>query len=175
MKKYLAVGLASMAITAVPFFSSISHAAGGAVIDELNITLYDSCTIDRSEGLGEYYSTVIPGSHSNNFATSVFSVSCNNPDVYYITAQFSDLTDESDHKIVYRASEPNDNASYWAVKAGQTIPSQTYVTSGDRILSVTAADEGESVSVRYSVGVSPDQPAGSYTGTATYTLVSGDN
>ena len=157
--------------------SSASYASGRSATREATITLQDTCTFSRAEGDGNYSGIILPGGYSDNFASSVLSVSCNTPDVYYVTAQFSNLTDEhnTNNTINYTTANPNGSFSGWGVKAGKTIPSQVRIENGSRLIDVTTADNGSTTTIRYSVSASPDQPAGTYSGTATYILISGNN
>lgn len=177
MKKLSLVGIASILLTVISISLSTPYANGQSVTKEATITLQDTCTFSRTEGNGEYSGVILPGSYSENFASSVLSVACNTPDVYYVTAHFSNLTDENNENniINYTTTNPNGSFSGWSVKAGKTIPSQTYVENDSRFIDATTADDGITTTIRYSVSASPDQPSGSYSGTATYILISGNN
>ncbi len=173
MKKVFVAGLASVALAAVPVLSSFAEAS--MTTDTLTINLTDSCEFERTVGDGDYGVTLHPGSYALNFASSTFTVTCNTPDTYTVTAQFSDLlnTTNENESIVYSAADPNGTASTWQTKLGATNNIAVNLSNGDTILSASSANGGASAVVRYSVGAASDQGSGTYTGKATYTLVSG--
>ncbi len=173
MKKILIAGAVTAAtITAIPIVSSF--AATSSVVDHINIVLQDTCAFQRTLGEGDYSATINPGTYSVNFASSTFTVTCNNPDRYTVTASFSDL--ESDEgSIIYSTKNPDGSASSWNAKLTDDTHMASNVTNGDTIMG-TEGDTlsgGATATVRYSVGASTDQSGGTYTGTATYTLISG--
>ena len=172
MKKLLLVGAASAVGAAVPIISSFATTAPG-IQDNLTIMLSDTCEFARSMGEGDYSASINPGGYSANFASSTFTVTCNTPDVYTVTAQYSDLLNEEDDAISYSIYDPTGAESAWTAKLGENIGTAVNVTNGEPIMQASVADGGASATVRYSVGASSSQAAGTYTGKATYTLVSG--
>ncbi|MBQ3348645.1 hypothetical protein IJG90_03985 [Candidatus Saccharibacteria bacterium] len=172
MKTTLIVGsMAAAALAAVPILSAF--AATSSVQDNFSVTLVDSCAFDRTGGDGNYSVSINPGGYSANFASSVFTVTCNTPDVYTVTAEFSDLSNGEDGSIAYSIYDPTGAESAWTAKLGESIGTAVNVTSGEQIMQASVADGGATATVRYSVGAASDQDAGTYSGYAKYTLVSG--
>ena len=172
MKKTFIAAAVPLALAAVPVVSSF--AASGAVTDNFSLSIIDSCFFDRTSGDGDYAVSVNPGTYSVNFASSVFTVACNTPDTYTVTAVFTDLTNGNSDSINYSIYDPDGTQSAWTAKVGDILPNAVNVVNGSTILNATVADGGATATVRYSVGAASNQAAGTYTGTATYTLVSGN-
>lgn len=175
MRKMLLVGMvASAAVAAMPIVSSF--ALTGGTVDNLVINLQDSCSLDRTTGDGNYNVSINPGGYSKNFASSTFTVTCNTPYIYTLTAQFSDLTSDGETPISYSTYDPTGAESIWTAKKDDntTAAPSANIANGDLILQTSTANSGSTVTVRYSVGAASNQAAGTYTGKATYTLVSGN-
>lgn len=181
MKKIAMVGagVASLALAAMPMVTSFADETG--VVDKFQVSLYDTCAFEKTASIGtqgeitdEYNVSIIPGSYASGFGGSTFTVTCNTPDTYEVTAQFSDLVMEgTDEAITYSNINPDGSNSVWTTTLGDAGEAPRNLTSGDTILSAEQADGGSSATVHYSVGAASDQATGSYSGKATYTLVSG--
>lgn len=172
MKKTFVAVVTSLTFAAVPVISSF--ATSDSVTDNLSISIADSCSFDRTSGNGEYAATINAGTYAANFASSTFTVTCNTFDTYTVTAVFSDLTNGAEDSISYGTHDPNGSESIWTAKLGDSTSAAVNVANGDSIINTTVADGGSTATVRYSVGAASNQAAGTYTGRATYTLVSGN-
>ena len=181
MKKLMVAGAASVALAIVPMLTSF--AATSEVTDSLEVLLSDTCAFEKTASAGttgeivnEYSTSIMPGSYSSGFGGSTFTVTCNAPDTYTVTAVFSDLVQEgTGEAITYSTLTPDGSSSIWTTTLGDAGEAPRNVTSGDAILNTTHADGGASATVHYSVGASTGQAAGAYSGSAVYTLVSGGN
>ena len=182
MKKLMVAGVASVALAIVPMMTSFATTSE-AVKDSLDVTIYDTCAFEKTASAGttgevinEYSTSIMPGAYSLGFGGSTFTVTCNTPDVYTVTAVFSDLVQDGvDEAIAYSTLNPDGSRSIWTTTIGEPGEAPRNVTSGDTILSATQADGGSTATVHYSVGAASGQAAGAYSGSAVYTLVSGGN
>lgn len=173
MKKLIIAGASTaLVLAAIPLLSS--SADTNTITDRISLILQDTCDFERTSGEGNYTATIMPGTYSNNFASSTFTVTCNDPDVYTVTAEFTDLTAEDASPITYDSTtNPNGENSTWVTKITDDERPATNVANGAVIMTTTLADGGSTATVRYSVGASSDQDTGTYTGHAIYTMVSG--
>lgn len=170
MKKSLIAGAASLALAALPVVSTF---AATSVIDTINVTVNDeTCTFNRTAGEGTYNTTIIPGNFVENFGSSTFTTTCNDPtDIQNvsITASFTALTDgDTTNDILYSANAVDGSASTWRATLGDLSATATPLSEGDSIL--TAGTESTSATVWYSVSAKAGHNPGTYKGYATYTL-----
>lgn len=144
----------------------------------------------------ETYAITLVGGKSANIGTSTFSVTCNDHiNGHYMTAQFTGLNGGdgiTDSHIPYNgAAAVADGTSSWNATAtanntlGVTAGRITATETGSNTYLYNAAIYSSSDSknttpvsaatfdVTYAVGTSASQAAGSYTGSAAYTLTSG--
>lgn len=179
MKKIIIAGAVSVTMAAIPVLTSFAETS--VVVDYIQIELHDTCAFSRTSSAGvdgdpvsEYSATILPGSYSSGFGGSTLTVSCNIPDTYYVTAEFTDLALQGGSELIpYDIVNPDGSNTLWTTTMGDPGEVPHNVVNGDTILEADQASGGASASVHYSVGAAVGQASGSYSGTATYTLVSG--
>lgn len=142
-----------------------------SISDQLEVVVEDACTLTRTSGSGNYTATMLPSELNNNFATSTYHVFCNDADGFKIDAAFTSLAGPGED-ITYSAENPTADSGTWTASVttdGITtnIPAEngTLMTNPG----ITAPD-GQSATITYKVSTKNNQAAGTYTGTATYTL-----
>ena len=191
MKKALIAGVTSAVLAALPVAMSFA-----ATTDEVtaSVKVNTSCTIARlaygSGGVGEGSShkngtgsvsgtwgtsnSTLTATVSNGFATPVdtplgksnFNVTCNDPDGYTLKVATSNLTAGGDLVIPANANY-SASVSGWGVIYNGSVYANT---EGVTLVSVQSSTNGTAYEVGYGVGISGSQAAGTYTGTATYTV-----
>lgn len=185
MKKALVVGAASVALAALPVVATFAD-----VVDTVKVTINDNCTLSRESygtssgvtnnpshknGTGGTWSTtagqdiltttMTNGSTQANLGSSQFKVVCNNGLGYKVTVQTTSLSGGTGTTAI-----PN-NTDYSASKSGWSpVSGSTKLTNGGTVTNANAATAGTVFEVSYGVGISTTQAAGTYTGTATYSL-----
>lgn len=156
-----------------------------------------SSELSWTENTGTYAITLV-GGKSATIGTSTFSVTCNDTTAgHYLAAQFTGLnggTGITGAHIAYDGSAAvADDTSSWnatatvnstlGVSAGLITATETesnphsYVYNaalyGSSASTNKTAVSGQTFDITYAVGTANDQPSGSYTGSAVYTLTSG--
>ena len=165
-----AAGVVSLGLACIPMMGT--HADTASVADTISLNLTDSCAIDRTYGNGEYEATVSPGGISHNFGRSTFEVTCNIPNTFEVTAEFTDLAIEGgDGTIAYSAANPDGINSSWVAAVGDAANTTEILANGDNLMASTTATGSASATVKYSVGAGTTQASGTYSGQATYTLI----
>lgn len=191
MKKTLILGAVSAALAALPVVACFAE-----VVDIVSVTVNPSCTIARlaygSDGTGE------EGSHKNGtgtiagtwgsanstltvtmsngtttptnapLGTSRFNVTCNDPDGYRVSVTTTDLTVDGTDLTIPASTTYSATTSGWGVIYNGAIYASTEGTTLVNAAGVTTG--GTAYEVGYGVGISSNQAAGTYTGTATYTV-----
>ena len=170
MKKTLIAGAASLAIAALPVVSTF---AATSVVDTINVTVNDeTCTFNRTAGEGTYNATIIPGNFVENFGSSTFTTTCNDPTTIQnvsVTASFTALTDgDTDNDIIYSSNAVDGSASTWRATVGDLSATATALSEGGSV--IAGGTDSTSATVWYSVSAKSGQNPGTYTGYATYTL-----
>ena len=189
MKKALIAGAVSAVLAALPVAMSFAD-----VVDEVSVTVNESCTIARlayADGVGEESShkngtgaisgtwgssnSTLTATMSNGSATPIdaplgtsrFNVMCNDKDGYKLSVATSDLT--AGNNLTIPA-----NANYSATSSGWgVIYNGNIYADNSGVILVSVANTttaGTAYEVGYGVGISGVQAAGTYTGTATYTV-----
>lgn len=169
MKKTLIAGAASFALAAMPV---IGVFAVDPVVDTLTVTVAESCTFTHTSGDGQFTHTMNAGALDTAFGTSSLTASCNNGTGYTIGAVFTSLkktTGASSSDIAYSADTPTAGSGTWTANNGTA----NIAATGGVLASRNAQDPagGSTYTVTYAVSTHNDQAQGTYTGTATYTLV----
>ena len=142
-----------------------------AVVDNLSVTVDEICTFSRTAGSA----TITKAMTANAAATSMgttntFKAVCNANSGYTVAATWTALSSASSSTtFVYNAS-PAKGYNRWAAYLNGS--STALAASSAKLMNTSAADssDGTSVTVAYKVSTASDVPAGTYTGTATYTL-----
>ena len=171
MKKSLVAGAASLAFAAMPVVG-VFATNPAAVQDQLTVTVNESCTFARVGGSDTITETMTAGQLKSDFGGNTFKSTCNNGKGYDINATFTDLTITSGTgaAITYDGTAaPTANSGTWNASVGGSILAKT----GDVIGSRNTQDPsgGSTYTVSYAVSVHNDQAKGTYSGTATYSLV----
>ena len=142
----------------------------------------------------------VSGTPATEGAENTITISCNALDGYRILAAYTDLT-HTDEVTKINPGAVSEGTSFWALHidvvngadgnlnaasgfGGQTSSEDNYnylsAASGNVVASKTFDSThknvaSESFTVKYKVGASTTQKAGTYTGTVTYTLAQGQN
>ena len=168
MKKTLIAGAASFALAAMPV---IGVFAVDPVVDTLTVTVAESCTFTHTSGDGQFTHTMNAGALDSAFGTSSFTAQCNNGAGYSIGAAFTSLIKTggaANRNIAYSETDPTAGSGTWTAFNGTANILATGGVLGQR--STQDPQGGSTYSVTYKVSTFDDQPQGTYTGTATYTL-----
>jgi len=200
MKKSLiaGAGVAALAMAAFPFALASAARPTESVVDHLTINLSETCSLARTSATPataqtgampsdatwtantETYEATLVAGKAATIGTTVLTTICNDTtNGYNVTATFSGLTKGTGtgaKTIAYDGSAPvADNVSSWNVTNTLQGGSAALVAaSGDPILpQTTTATAATTNTLVYKVGTTTTQDAGTYTGTATYTLTYG--
>lgn len=170
MKKSLVAGAASLAFATMPVIG-VFATNPSSVVDTLQVTIAESCDFQRTTGSANETKGLTAGQLDTDFATHVFTATCNNGLGYDINAVFTSLTHtgNSGAPIAYSATTPTAGSGTWtAALSGGNI-----AETGGKLGSLGTQDPagGTTYSVTYKVSLANDQAQGTYQGTATYTLV----
>lgn len=183
MKKGIVTGsVAALALTVLPVASVFA-----TEVDTVNVTVSPSCTLARqayasggvtnntshmngtdgtwstTAGENKLSATRANGTVTTGLGTSQFKVVCNNASGYKVTVATTALTSGS-------LSIPS-NTSYSASASGWSpIVDTEKIANGGTVRTESATTAGTTFEVGYGVGISATQAAGTYSGTATYTL-----
>lgn len=163
MKKKIMLGVATLALAAVPMASTFADSA-----DTVSLTISTTCTITggttHSESGGLNALVSISG--------STFTIKCNGAKGYTATLKSATAMQNgtvSSYTIPYYSSTaPAAGGGVWGAYIGS---GSSPVAVGGTIKETSAADtsaSGSTVTMNYKVGTTSTQAAGTYTGTATY-------
>ena len=194
-KSLIAAGAASVALAAMPVLGVFADddptpPANPSVQDTINVTVDPSCTF-TANGTDVSYSVtgtnasgkVYPVNNSSHEHS--FTVFCNNNAGYHVTAAATALnqTPSISANFAYVATLPTSGADgAWnaTIAAGTGLESTDIDQLADggaskTIVTLTNASAagGETFTANYSAWIGTATPAGTYSGTITYTLVSG--
>lgn len=196
-KSIIAAGAASVALAAMPIVGVFADpVTEDSVMDTINVTVNPSCefTAGKTDPAATYSGSGSNGA-SATFATAAhnFTVFCNNNAGYRVTAstdalQSGGITDIFAYKTSLPTSRTDTDANdgAWNVTISQTgtalnITQLNNPTSGSTATSGTIAThtgastaDGESFTATYAAWIGNETPTGTYTGTITYTLVTGN-
>ena len=184
MKKALIAGAASVALAAMPLVGVFADGDITTMTDTLNITVNPTCTFQVASGhesVDESFSATMTASEVKTFTASAAKIYCNQYNGYKVSATFTSLngkvtgTETSNgNSITYKpnAAAAADDGKWSAAISGDGITGTIYPASGSYIIeqSANTPAAGHSFQAVYTVGAASDQAAGTYTGTATYTL-----
>lgn len=166
MKKKLIIGVASLALATAPVVSAF---AATTASDTVQVTVSIACDIT---GGGTKTGTASTSSVIS-ITGSTFHGNCNAPKGYTIAlSSATDLTNSSSstYKIPYTSSAPTAGTAGWTVYNGSNI----MTTAGaNPIASTSASDRGtgtDATAPTYKVAITNTQAAGTYSGTATFTI-----
>ena len=184
MKKLLTVGIASLALAAVPVIGAFAD-----FTDTIQLTINESCTLTRqayssggvtnntshkngtdgtwstTAGTDTLSTTRSNGTVTTALGSSQFKVVCNRIGGYKVTVATTALSTSG-----ATATIPS-NTTYSASTSGWSpISGTTKLANGATVNTVTSPTSGTTFEVSYGVGINATQSAGTYTGTATYSL-----
>ena len=168
--------LLSVALAGLPLVNSL---AVTELQDTIQASVAESCTLERTVGDGNYSATVQAGTVYSPFVTSTYKVICNNATGFTVDAVFTKLSGTGE-AITYGNVTPDAThlgiwtayTSFNSANIAGTWQAASSTYTGGVLMSansVTAA-AGQTATVTYKIGIRDNQAAGTYTGTATYTL-----
>lgn len=196
MKRVWVAGVLSFCLATIPFATSF---ADDNISDTLTVNISESCTLTRdttndtsndgTNGAGVYTDTLLPGT-TTTFSNrqSVLLVSCNYNGGFSVGTRFEPLTRAGGggSPIIYSDTTPSAGSGTWTASivttdGGSTTLSNISITGTDsldtniKLGTLMTSSAGNTVSnasytIRYTVAASNSQVAGTYTGSATYTL-----
>ena len=170
MKKSIVAGAASLVLAAMPVVGVFAADPEG-LVDTLTVTVNESCTFTRSTGNGQYTQNMTAGALKTDFGSSTFTSACNNGKGYDINAVFTSLAHKGNagQAITYAAVAPTAGSGTWTA----SVSSSPIAASNGKLGEQSTQDPsgGRTYTVDYKVSLHSDQAQGTYTGTATYTLV----
>lgn len=184
-KRILGVGTASAVLAAMPLLGVFATEAG-SVTDTVTITVDSSCSLGESVSGATPSAGITNGNNNKTLQGSKFSISCNDNGGWTLNAKGASdggaptamHGTNGGTTIATGTDLDNPAVSNWAVQAtGDTVTSaykgKFGVIPGEDtpIAESTNATSGSTVDITYGVSISNDQPAGTYTGKVTYTLV----
>ena len=167
MKKLAIVG-ASIAFAALPVVG-VFAADPAPVVDNITITVDETCTLTRTTGGGNYTATMSTNALNPSVGSSTFTAICNNATGFSVGAAPTALTGAGD-PINYSATTPTAGSGTWtgtkSVVAGNIAETSGVLMTAN---GPTAA-AGQTETVTYQVSTRANQAKGDYSGTMTYTL-----
>ena len=171
MKKTLIAGAASFALATMPVIGVFALTNPAAIVDTLTVTVTESCNFEREGTAAELTKTMQADELNSSFGTNSFKASCNNGKGYNIGAVFTDLTHtgSAGEAIEYKNTDPTKGSGSWTAVVDSANLPKTGGYLGQRDSQDPAG--GSVYTVSYKVSTHEDQAQGTYTGTATYTLV----
>ena len=156
------------------FWANSSFAASdpAAVVDTLTVTVDEVCTFTRTAGAGTYTASMQPNKTNMTLGTSEFTAVCYSPSGYQVVAAFTALTGSVNGSIPYYKGKPTTSTKRWTAVLGPSSSTDYMATSGAKLMDTDGPDtsEGTVQEVSYKVSTGNGLSAGTYTGTATYTL-----
>ncbi len=168
MRKILLCGL----ITPLVFISGSVLAATdpAAITDNLSVNVEEICSFSRSSGSGSIAKTMTANKGATGMGGSTFTAICNSNGGYSVKAVFTSLTSASS-SASFDYANPTKGYNRYSAYLGNSS-STTRVASNGNIMDTTVADDenGTVQEIYYKCSTANDVPAGTYTGTATYTL-----
>ena len=175
MKKAVIAGAASAILAAMPVVGAF---AATSVYDIINVTVTDECTFNRTAGEGTYNVTMLANAINEGFGSSTFTASCNFADQsqpgaegsdIQVTASFASLMSGS-NEIPYSDGAITAGTAGWNASKGDRLADAIAIANGADLINASDVFTSQSATVWYSVATASNQAAGTYTGTATYTL-----
>ena len=179
MKKALIAGAASAVLAAMPVVGVFADDIT-TMTDTLTVTIEASCTFDAASHT--YSDTLTANQYVESFGKTTMNVACNNAKGYTVTSAMNDLVGPANaasgnEKIEYSATAVSAaGAGKYSAAATNTINGATgaaaQVSASGTLMtsSVMTPAGGDQSVIVYSVSTTNNQAAGTYTGTAVYTL-----
>lgn len=162
-------------------WSSADTSNKGRILDKATGTLADA---DKGTDTATY--SIAGGTKEDAFATTTFTVVCNNAEGWTVKATANALALAGDSATTIPASASYGiNASGYAInkveKTGTvstfTVPTGTTITAPNETViaqnTAASAEDGDIFTVTYGIGVKASQKAGTYSGTVVYSLYQG--
>ena len=175
MKKSLiaGAGIAALGLAVVPF-AGVFAADITTMKDTINVTIADACTFDTAS---HSYTKAMTANTTADIGTTTMKVTCNNYSGYEVTGAYSALAGNGANKISFGESAPTAGTSSWAASAIVTVDggspvAAAYLKNNAAVMSNSKQTiaAGDIAAITYKAATSNDIAAGTYTGTATYTL-----
>ena len=166
MKKALIAGVASVALAAMPLVGVFATDIT-TMTDTLTITIDPTCTFDAASHA--YTADMSANALNDSVGTTTMKVTCNVYNGYYVTAAFTSLAGNGSNAITYSNVDPTAGSGTWTAAL-----SASNLSNGGRVMqnTVNTPAAGDSETITYKVSTTDNQAAGTYSGTATYTLTS---
>ena len=192
MKKLAIVG-ASAALAAMPVFGVFATDIT-TVTDTLTVTVDPTCSFNAQQGgtapdaTNGYSKTMLANAFDASFGTTTLTVTCNNAKGYSVGSVMNNLQGPAQsggstyETITYSitdlaaAGQGKYSAGYSNVINGATAVTGQVPQSGTLMTSNTMTPAaGDTSTITYKVSTTSNQAAGSYVGTAVYTLTATNN
>ncbi len=185
MKKSLiaGAGIAALGLAVVPFAGVFAAGPDDTITDNISVTVNSTCTFDKTGGSSRTVTFDDMTVGQQKTATSSLKVVCNNVSGYTVNGEFTDLTNNvptsgtKDTMSFKDAKVAAAGDGKWSATITPTIGgtkgTAVNATSGEKIFesnTYTQTLTGDTASIIYTIGTRDNQTAGTYTGTATYTL-----
>ena len=175
MKKSLiaGAGIAALGLAVVPF-AGVFAADTMSMEDTINVTIADACTFDAAS---HSYTKDMTANTTADIGTTTMKVTCNNYSGYEVTGKYTALAGNGTNKISFGESAPTAGVSSWAANAIVTVDggspvAAAYLKNNGAVMSNIrqTVEAGDTAVITYKAATSNNIAAGTYTGTATYTL-----
>ena len=185
MNKKVIAGVLVAAFATIPAVGAFAD-----FTDTINVTISPSCTLTRQayssggvtnntshkNGTGGTWSTTAGtdtlsatmsnGTTQANLGSSQFKVVCNNQAGYKVTVATTSLSVASGTQTAI----PNNTTYSASVSGWSPVSGSTKLVNGGTVKTEAATTSGTTFEVSYGIGISSTQAAGTYSGTATYSL-----
>ena len=166
MKKTLIAGAASLALAAMPVVG-VFAADPEPVVDNIKITVNETCTLTRTTGNGNYTAAMSTNALNPSVGSSTFTPVCNNATGFSVSATPTALSGAGE-AINYSATTPTAGSGTWT--ATKTEVAGNIDATGGVLMSTNATTTGLTETVTYQVSTRANQAKGDYHGTMTYAL-----
>ena len=194
MKK-IAIAGASVALAAMPIVGVFAAATDVTnVTDTLTVTIDSTCSFNAQQSTtapnatNTYSKTMLANAFDDSFGTTTLTVICNNAKGYSVGSVMNNLQGPAQsggstyETITYSttdltaAGQGKYSAGYSNVVGNNTAVTGQVPQSGTLMTSNTMTPAaGDTSTIIYKVSTTSNQAAGSYTGTAVYTLTATGN
>ena len=183
MKKSIIAGsVASIALAAMPVMGVFATATvTESFVETLNINVDDACEFGNESNTGTATDTVLPnGTTTWDNHNTVLSVRCTLAS-YKITSVFTAMGrganatawNADDAKLTYSGAATSGGSQTWAAQFKKNSGTFAYLTNNSSTQMTGTSSQSDTFTIKYEAGLGADQPAGTYTGTATYTIATG--
>ena len=176
MKKSLiaVAGIAALGLAVVPF-AGVFAADITSMKDTINVTIADACTFDVAS---HSYTKAMTANTADTIGATTMKVTCNNYTGYDVNGVYASLNGNGTNKITFGEAAPAAGTSTWAAQAivtldGGSPAAAAYLGNNGTVMSNTkqTVAAGDTAAIAYKAATSNNIAAGTYTGTATYTLM----